>query len=152
MSQLQIAFLITFGPKYMKYLHNLHNSNIIYFYFVSMYPDLLFICAGWIFWLKILRRGMGLKNFVKLCPNHKIVPVFPVLRSKVQILRRFLTILRRRASPCLQLLEALLYFFSPHLLLVVFLHVYFIPLWSYFYLVIISISPPGVNTKPLAME
>ena len=35
------------------------------------------------------------------------MPVFPVLRSKIQILRRCSKILRRRASARLQLLEAL---------------------------------------------
>ena len=35
------------------------------------------------------------------------MPVFPVSCSKLQILRRFFQILRRRASACLQLLEAL---------------------------------------------
>ena len=48
-----------------------------------------------------------LKKFVKLCKNHKKVLVFPVLRSKVHILRRFSKKLRRRASARLQLLEAL---------------------------------------------
>ena len=64
----------------------------------------------------MLRRGMGLKchktcktlnNVVKLGRNHKKVPVFPVSCSKELILRRFLKILRRPASPLLQLLEAL---------------------------------------------
>ena len=35
------------------------------------------------------------------------MPVFPILQSKVHILRRFLKILRRRAFARLQLLEAL---------------------------------------------
>ena len=35
------------------------------------------------------------------------MPDFPVLHSKLQILRRFLIILRSRASACLQFLEAL---------------------------------------------
>ena len=46
-------------------------------------------------------------NFVKLCRNHKKVPVFPVLRKKIQILRRCSKILRRGAYARLQLLEAL---------------------------------------------
>ena len=48
-----------------------------------------------------------LKSFVKLSQNHKKVLVFPVSRSKVQILRRFSKKLRRRASSRPQLLEAL---------------------------------------------
>ena len=48
-----------------------------------------------------------LKNFVKLRQNNKNVPVFPVSRSKLQLLLRFLKMLRRRASARLQLLEAL---------------------------------------------
>ena len=37
--------------------------------------------------------------------------VFPIMRSKLHILRRFLKMLRRRASARLQLLEALDHFF-----------------------------------------
>ena len=48
-----------------------------------------------------------LKKFVILRQNKKNGPVFPVLRSKLQILRGFLKILRRRASARLQPLEAL---------------------------------------------
>ena len=58
--------------------------------------------------LKCLKTCKTLKNFVKICQNHKKkVPVFPILRSKVQILCRCSKILRRRASARLQLLEAL---------------------------------------------
>ena len=46
-------------------------------------------------------------NFVKLCQNYKKVLVFPVLHSKVHILRRFSKKLRGRASSRPQLLEAL---------------------------------------------
>ena len=57
-----------------------------------------FSSAGKIFLLKMLPRGRDLnamktykplKNFVKLCKNHKKVPSFPVLRFKVLILCRF---------------------------------------------------------------
>ena len=48
------------------------------------------------------------KNFVKFEEEKNLMPVFPILRSKVHIWRRFLKILRRRASACLQFLEGLL--------------------------------------------
>ena len=47
------------------------------------------------------------KNFVKLCQKYEKVTVLQVQRSKVKILRRFQKILRRHASPCPCVLEAL---------------------------------------------
>ena len=57
--------------------------------------------------LNAIKTCETLRNFVKLYQNYKKVPVFPVLRSKIQILRKCSKILGRRASARLQLLEAL---------------------------------------------
>ena len=56
--------------------------------------------------LKCHKTCETLRNFVKLCRNHKKVPVFPVY-EKIQILRICSKILHRRASARQQLLEAL---------------------------------------------
>ena len=71
-----------------------------------------------IFSLKILPKGISLKchenmlkekrrkNFYQNVPFF-LMPVFPTLHSKVDIVRRFLKILRRHESARLQHLEAL---------------------------------------------
>ena len=66
----------------------------------------------------LLRRSLHYTLHFLVILKHLLflMPVFPILRSKVHILHRFLKIFRRRASACRQLLEALIqtYIVNPH--------------------------------------
>ena len=54
------------------------------------------------------KKHVKIEKMLSKCANFFFeMPVFPILRPKVHILRKFLKILRRCASARLQLLEAL---------------------------------------------
>ena len=59
-------------------------------------------------WLEMPYKHVKILRFFKNCAIFFKLPVFPILCSTVHLLRRFLKILRRRASARLRILKALI--------------------------------------------